>query len=87
MGSEEKDILNAPWAHWLEGVLKDVLERKPDSIAILTMSNDYVESDYYETDNAVRSLFISLMQQDFTMEFISTHRDYIRELINGEDES
>ena len=80
------DIKEQPYAHWLEGVLHNLVELEPSSIAILTINTGFIGSAYFNCDNAVRALFGQQLNEDSMIQFAATNRKYLRDLIKEDDD-
>lgn len=81
------DIREERYAKWLEDVLGEMVELKPESICIvMVMGNQTTGTAYYNADNHDMVLMEEAIRQDRLLDFIRVNADTIARILNGEEE-
>lgn len=89
------NIADAPFAPWLESVIKELFDIMPKSVAMEMMDEDgKIYTCYWEVSANDRALMIDAMKDDERIEWLKCNRDLILDILNededeeeGEDES
>ena len=81
------DIREERYAKWLEEVLGEMVDLKPQSIGIvMVMENQTTGTAYYNADNYDMTLMEEAVRQDRLLDFIRVNADTIAGILNGEEE-
>lgn len=82
-----KDITKQEYSEWLEAALKDLVEFEPQTIGIVTIQKDGTTgTQYFRADNRDRAVMIEAILIDWLSALVEVNVDYLRELLNEEDE-
>lgn len=81
------DIREERYAKWLEEVLGEMVDLKPESIGIVMVMEDQTTGTaYYNADNYDMVLMEEAVRQDRLLDFIRVNADTIAGILNGEEE-
>ena len=79
------DWTAAPYAGWLENVIRTMVEADPVCIAMEMITDDgEVYTCYYNTDMSDRDVMISAMHDDNLMRWIKEHREDIMDILSDD---
>lgn len=77
-------IEEAPYAEWLEGLLRTIFERNPKSMALVaTLEDDTTLTGYYMADAQDKAVFAHHIQSDAVLDTVLANADLIKEAIEG----
>lgn len=80
------DWTSKPYAPWLEGVIRDLVEIDPLCIAMQMISKDGdVCTCYWNVNANDRAMMMGGMADDNRMEWMKNHREELKALLDGED--
>lgn len=81
------DIRKEPYAEWLEATLRSMVESKPQTIGMVAIMPDGTTgTTYYNMDNRDRLVMVESIMIDYFEQFIRANADYIKAILNGEEE-
>lgn len=74
MSKNNNNIIDMPYAKWMEQVLHDILDMKTDSIAVaaITKSGEYYAS-YYNVKMADKLVISGIIQQDAMLDTLAAN--------------
>lgn len=76
------EIKSAPYAEWLELVLRKLFEGKPASIGLCaTLEDGSTMTAYYQCDAQDKAVFAHHIQNDVTMDVILANIDLLRDAL------
>ena len=79
------DIRKEPYAEWLEGTLRELVDLRPMSIGIVTISEDgSTGTAYFNIRNKERWTMVQAMLQDNLIDFIQVNADVISGILDEE---
>ena len=79
------DWTTAPYAEWLEDVIRDMVAANPVCIAMEMICEDgSVNTCYYNVDMSDRDVMIGAMRDDNRMRWLKEHREEIREVLSDD---
>lgn len=80
------DIRKEPYAEWLEGTLRELVDLHPTSIGVIVINEDSsTGTAYFNIRNRERWAMIQAILQDNLMDFIRVNADMISEILDGEE--
>ena len=83
-----EDIREQAYASWLESILSDMVEMKPRSIALCAISGEdaSISTCHYMCDATDLAAMAAVLSQDGLMLRIESNPEWLRGVINEEDE-
>ena len=79
------DWTSAPYAEWLEDVIRDMIAMNPVCIAMEMIAEDgSVDTCYYNVDMNDRDVMIGAMHDDNRMRWLKEHREEILEILSDD---
>ena len=77
------DIRKEPYAEWLEGTLRELVDLHPTSIGVIVINEDSsTGTAYFNIRNRERWAMIQAILQDNLMDFIRVNADIIADILN-----
>lgn len=81
------EIEKLPYAKWLEGGLRKIVESGSESIAILTIQKDgEILTGYWQCSTFDKELMAAAIRHDAMMEVIRANKNEIREILEEGEE-
>lgn len=79
------DIRKEPYAEWLEGTLRELVDLRPASIGMVTINEDgSTGTAYFNIRNRERWVMVQAIVQDNLIDFIKVNADAISEILDDE---
>ena len=80
------DIKEAPYAEWLEGVLREMLDLEPQSIAVVMLMPDRTRGTaYWNIDDVDLAVMMDAIAEDKYLGWIRNNREELLMELNSED--
>ncbi len=81
------DIKEAPYAEWLEGTLREMIELEPQSIAVVMLMPDGTRGTaYWNTDDIDLAVMIDAINEDKYLGWIRKNKSELLEELNSEED-
>lgn len=84
------EIKESPYSEFLENALRYIYEHNPDSVTVVAEGADgnpnLTMTSYYQSHASNKLNAIMNILTDYIMEIIGNNRDYVREILLGEDD-
>lgn len=79
------DIKEEPYAEWLEGVLREMLDLEPQSIAVVMLMPDGTRGTaYWNTDDIDLAVMMDAIAEDKYLGWIRKNKEELLEALNEE---
>lgn len=83
------EIKNSEYSEFLESAIRYIYEHKPDSVTIVVEGADgdpgLTMTSYYQSGARNKLNAIMNVLTDYILEIIGNNRDYVREILMGEE--
>lgn len=77
------DIRKEPYAEWLEGTLRELVDLRPTSIGMVTINEDgSTGTAYFNIRNRERWTMVQAILQDNLIDFIQVNPDVINGILD-----
>lgn len=87
MTKTNDDWTAAPYAEWLEEVIRTLVESNPLAIAIEMVTEEgLVATSYYNVSPNDRACIIDAMHDDAREEWLISNKDFIKAILYGDDD-
>lgn len=79
------DIKEEPYAEWLEGVLREMLDLEPQSIAVVMLMHDGTRgAAYWNADDIDLAVMMDAIAEDKYLGWIRKNKEELLEALNEE---
>ena len=85
MTTAEQDWTNAPYAEWIEDVIREMVQMNPCSIAMVMITEDGdVSTCSYNVNMNDRDIMIGAMQDENRMRWFKEHREELASILSDD---